>query len=152
MYVAELGFEPRNTASKAAVIPFHHSAVDIGGILPKNKAMCHNLTMSWEIEFFVNNRRDMPVSQFMNELDDATLQKVMKVIDLLSIYGPMLTTPYSKKITKNISELRTTGKNPIRILYCHKYRSFVLLHIFKKKTNKLPPKELKLAESRFDIL
>ena len=76
----------------------------------------------------------------------------MKVIDLLSIYGPMLTPPYSKKITKYISELRTSGKSPIRILYCRKYTSFVLLHIFKKKTNKLPLKELKLAESRFDIL
>jgi phage-related protein len=88
----------------------------------------------------------------MNKLDDTTLQKAMKVIDLLSIYGPMLTTPYSKRITKNISELRTSGKCPIRILYCRKYTSFVLLHIFKKKTNKLPLKELKLAESRFDIL
>lgn len=108
--------------------------------------------MSWEIEFFVNNRMDRPVSRFISELDDTTLQKVTKVIDLLSVYGPMLSPPYSKKITKSIFELRTSGRNPIRILYCHKYTSYVLLHIFKKKTNKLPPKELKLAESRFDIL
>jgi hypothetical protein len=108
--------------------------------------------MSWKVEFYINNRDDRPVSHFFRLLDDSTLQKVMKVIDLLGVNGPNLTLPYSKRITKFISELRTGGTNAIRILYGRKSQTFVLLSAFKKKTNKLPLKELKLAESRFDSL
>jgi len=108
--------------------------------------------MVWKVEFFINNRLDKPVSQFLRLLDDATLHKVFKVINLLGDQGPALTLPYAKRITKTIFELRTTGKTPIRVLYARKGTIFVLLHAFKKKTNKLPVKELKLAESRFDSL
>ena len=108
--------------------------------------------MSWKVELFINNREDRPVSDFFKLLDDSTLHKAMKVINLLGEYGPNITVPYSKRITRCISELRTGGKNPIRILYGRKKDMFILLHAFKKKTNKLPVKELKLAESRFDSL
>ena len=108
--------------------------------------------MSWKVEFYINNREDRPVSDFLKLLDDSTLHKAMKVINLLGEYGPNIAVPYSKRITKYISELRTGGKNPIRILYGRKRDVYVLLHVFKKKMNKLPVKELKLAESRFDSL
>lgn len=108
--------------------------------------------MTWTVEFFINNRQDRPVSQFLELLDDATLHKAMKVINLLGEYGPSITLPYSKRITKSIHELRTTGKNPIRVLYGRKGERFILLHVFKKKTNKLPVRELRLAEIRFDSL
>lgn len=88
----------------------------------------------------------------MDDLDDATLHKVLRVIDLLERYGVDIMLPYSKRINKSIAELRTTGKNPVRILYGYKNSTFVLLHAFKKKTNKLPDKEIKLAEKRFDSL
>lgn len=108
--------------------------------------------MVWKVEFFINSRESRPVSEFLKLLDDSTLHKALKVIDLLGKYGPNITMPYSKKITKSISELRTGGKNPIRMLYGRKDQKFVLLSAFKKKTNKLPTKELELAESRFDSL
>ena len=108
--------------------------------------------MVWKVEFFINSRKDRPVSDFFMDLDEVTLHKVFKVIDLLGDYGPLLTMPYSKRLTKSIFELRTTGKNPIRVLYGRRGDIFVLLHAFKKKTNKLPPKELAIAESRFDSL
>jgi hypothetical protein len=90
--------------------------------------------MSWKVELFINNREDRPVSDFLKLLDDSTLHKAMKVINLLGEYGPNITAPYSKRITKCISELRTSGKNPIRILYGRKNNIFVLLSVFKKKT------------------
>lgn len=108
--------------------------------------------MSWLVELYINNRNDRPVSEFLHTLDDATFDKATRLIDLLRQYGLQITPPYSKRINKRISELRTMGKNQIRMLYCYKFDKFVLLHAFKKKTNKLPTKELKLAESRFDNL
>ncbi len=112
----------------------------------------HTLTMSWIVGFYENDRKDMPVENFVYSLDDTTLNKVLRVIDLLKIYGPNLSLPYSKRINSRISELRTMGKNPIRILYSWNNSQFALLNAFKKKTNKLPTRELKIAEDRLDRL
>ena len=108
--------------------------------------------MSWIVGFFANNRKDKPVEDFIYSLDDVTLTKVTRLIDLLKMYGPRLSRPYAKRINSHIYELRTSGKNPIRILYGVNNSRFVLLHAFKKKTNKLPNKDLKLAENRLDKL
>lgn len=108
--------------------------------------------MSWNVGFFATDRNDKPVENFIYSLDDATLTKSARVIDLLKIYGLKLSQPYAKRINSRIYELRTAGKNPIRILYSWHNSRFVLLNAFKKKTNKLPNRELKLAEDRLDKL
>jgi len=59
---------------------------------------------------------------------------------------------YSRKLTKNLSELRTKGKNPIRIIYTIIENKYFLLHAFQKKTNKTPLQEIKTAEARRLIL
>ncbi len=60
--------------------------------------------------------------------------------------------PYCKKITKNIFEIRIKAKDCYRILYAFLYKdTVVLLHIFKKKTNKIPKKDLKLAVNRLKL-
>jgi phage-related protein len=108
--------------------------------------------MSWILGFYANSRDDKPVEEFIYSLDDATFNKVMRVMDLLKVYGPKLSLPYAKRISSTIYELRTSGKVPIRLLYTWHNSQFVLLNSFKKKTNKLPSKELKLAEERLDRL
>mgnify|MGYP001599791381 CR=1 len=108
--------------------------------------------MSWVVGFFANDRKDKPVENFVYSLDDATLNKATRIIDLLKVYGPKLSQPYVKRINSRIYELRTSGKNAIRILYSWQDSKFVLLNAFKKKTNKLPSRELKLAENRLDRL
>lgn len=60
--------------------------------------------------------------------------------------------PYCKKLTKDIFEIRIKAKDCYRILYAFLYRdTVVLLHIFKKKTNKIPKKDLKLAINRLKL-
>jgi len=57
--------------------------------------------------------------------------------------------PYCKKVSKNIFEIRIKAKDCYRVLYAFLYKdTVVLLHIFKKKTNKIPKKDLKLAINR----
>jgi len=44
--------------------------------------------------------------------------------------------------------LRVTGRDPLRIFYTKVKDSYYLLHVFKKKTQKTPSKELKIAIDR----
>ena len=88
------------------------------------------------------------IRKFILKLDKATYSKYLRLINTLTTYGPNITFPYSRKLTKNLSELRTTGKNPIRLIYTNNNNIFIILHIFQKKTNQTPFKEIQTAESR----
>ena len=60
--------------------------------------------------------------------------------------------PHSKKIYKDIFEIRIKVKDHFRILYAFAEKnSVILLHIFKKKTNKISQKDLKLAINRLKL-
>ncbi len=58
--------------------------------------------------------------------------------------------PHVKKLTgTELWELRILGSDSVRVLYVAMTgKTFVLLHGFKKKKDKTPPKEIKTAESR----
>lgn len=98
--------------------------------------------------FFATNRGVSPVKTFINSLDSQTIAKVIKTIELLQTHGPALPLPYSKKLTKEIKELRILGQQSIRILYVNHQSEYYLLHAFKKKTQKTPAKEIKVALDR----
>lgn len=104
--------------------------------------------MTYIVRFFESAREERPVEKFIRNLDSQTQAKFLHLYDLLHTYGPQLTFPHTKHITKNIFELRIRGKNEIRIFYTEMNGTYVLLHAFKKKTQKTPAKELKVAEHR----
>lgn len=60
----------------------------------------------------------------------------------------MLHFPYSRKLTNHLSELRSHGDTKIRIIYTQINQKYILLHAFKKKTQKTPSKEIDIAEKR----
>ena len=67
-------------------------------------------------------------------------------------YGfELLGTHWVKKVSTrpNIYELRISVKNEIRVLFGCYQNVFVILHIYVKKSNKLPIKEKQLAIQRF---
>lgn len=104
--------------------------------------------MNWQIELFQAARGDIPIELFLRMLDAGTQAKVIHLIDLLERYGPRLGMPHSKRIEHNLYELRIRGTTEIRIFYCYQNKSIYLLHTFKKKTQKTPQRELKLARAR----
>jgi len=104
--------------------------------------------MAWNVYFFQTSRGEKVVKEFIKNLQEKTIGKVSQNIDLLKIRGPFLGMPYSKKLTKEISELRVRGKEEVRILYTFSKNNIYLIHAFKKQTQKTPNKELKLAEDR----
>jgi len=104
--------------------------------------------MEYKVVFYQSNRGNSPVVDYIDNLDKSVSPKYFKLIELLNEFGPRLGMPYSRKLTKNLNELRTRGKNPIRVIYTRVGNVYVILHAFQKKTNKTPTKEIKLAESR----
>lgn len=104
--------------------------------------------MTWKVQFFKTLRGDCPVEEFIKEQDVPTYTKILHSILLLKNIGPFLKPPYNKKIANNLYELRIPGKNAIRIFYTYIASEFCLLHAFKKKTEKTPEREIKIAIDR----
>ncbi len=108
--------------------------------------------MSWKVNFFQTSRGDYPVKDFIKGLDTTTRARIGLSLTLLMNQGPFLKPPYIKKLQDKIYELRISGKTPIRIFYTMANGKYYLLHAFKKKSQKTPPKELKLAIDRMKTI
>lgn len=108
--------------------------------------------MKYKIYYYSNSRGDEIVSNFINSLDISTRSRTLRLIDLLEDYGHRLGLPYSKKISRDLYELRARGKNHIRIIYAFIDNEIYLLHGFRKKTSKIPKKEIELAQNRYNCI
>jgi len=104
--------------------------------------------MSWEIEFYEDDKQNMPVIEFLLSLPAKEQAKANWTINLLERTGVNLTQPYVKHLEGALWELRTNNN---RILYFLDKNVFVLLHGFKKKTMKLPVREKDIAVNRMEI-
>jgi phage-related protein len=89
-----------------------------------------------------------PMEKFFDKLSRTVMAKIVQMMELLEENGSDLGMPYSKKITNNLFELRVVGKDSIRILYTSLGRKIIFLHGFKKKTWKIPKKEIEIAQNR----
>jgi phage-related protein len=65
-------------------------------------------------------------------------------------FGSNLGLPHTKPIESNLFELRVKSKEGIaRVFFCTKIgKRIIMLHLFIKKSPKIPQKELKIANSR----
>lgn len=106
--------------------------------------------MSWNVVYFQSARSESYVKEFINKQNSFIKAKFIGMIDFLEKYGPFLGGKYTKKLKKDLFELRITGKEQIRILYTTHAKNIVLLHAFKKKTQKTPQNEIKTALLRLD--
>ncbi len=92
------------------------------------------------------------LQKFILSLDDQTQAKVLHHIELLETFGHKLGPPYTKKIGKDLFELRLRGKMKIRIFYTFYKHSIILLSGFVKKSQRLPKKEITKAKKYLDQL
>lgn len=65
-------------------------------------------------------------------------------------FGPNLGRPHTKLVEKGLFELRIKAQEGIaRVFFCTKRdRKIIMLHSYIKKTNKIPKRELKIAQKR----
>lgn len=105
---------------------------------------------NWKIQLYETLSGDSPVKDFIDSLEGKAQTKVYNTIELLKEFGIKLNTPHVKKLTgTNLWELRILGEDSIRIFYIAiEGKIFILLHGFKKKKQRTPPKEIKIAQNR----
>ncbi len=104
----------------------------------------------WKIQIYKSVSGGKPPEDFLNSLDEKARLKVSRTFELLEQFGLEGAYPHAKKITGTpLWELRILGADSIRIFYVTiTGKIFLLLHGFKKKKQKTPPKEIKIAEER----
>jgi phage-related protein len=95
-----------------------------------------------------------PVREFIDGLDVKPRAPLLRQIDRLNLLSetvPHLPFPHSSQVAGELRELRChMGSDHYRALYRRSGQLLVLLHIFPKRTGKLPPAEIKIAEQRWD--
>lgn len=108
--------------------------------------------MAWKVNFYQTPRGEFPVEDFIKKQDKDTYAKILSYIMLLKSRGPYLKPPYIKKLQSKLYELRISSRVAIRIFYSSAKNEYYLLHAFKKKTQKTPIKDLKIALDRMKEL
>ena len=101
--------------------------------------------MDWQIEYI--NRK---VAENILNFPDGILARYLRLTDLMIEFGPNLGRPHTKLVEKGLFELRIKAQEGIaRVFFCTKRdRKIIMLHSYIKKTNKIPKRELKIAQNR----
>ena len=101
--------------------------------------------MAWQIIY-----HDERLQQAILGLPDGVLARFFHCTDRMLEHGPDLGMPHTRALRKGMFELRLKSKEGIgrvffAVLINHR---IVMLHLFMKKTEKTPPKEMEIALRR----
>ena len=110
-----------------------------------------------EIKFYKLPNGEEPVKDYIDSLarkndknSRVQLSKIIQYLDILSEHGFNAGMPFIRHVNGDLWELRPLDN---RIIFASwKRNSFVLLHSFKKRTQKTPKKEIETANYRFQLL
>lgn len=102
--------------------------------------------MAWSLEYY-----STAVEQAILRLPPGLLARYLRLTDLMLEVGPNLGMPHTRSLGQGLFELRVKGKEGIaRVFYgTLAAQRIVMLHVFIKKSQKTPPKELDIARRRF---
>jgi phage-related protein len=92
------------------------------------------------------------IQKFIYALDDKTNHQIVRILELLEFQEYRIGMPYSKKIEKDLYELRIKSTLNIRIFYTFYNSKIYLLHIINKEKQKLLPKDIDTARRRLASL
>lgn len=108
------------------------------------------VVMKFEVEFYKTENGKEPIAEFLDSLGNKMAAKLVGLMEILEEKGTELRMPYSEHIEEGIFELRCKqGSNITRVLYFFFVgRKIIVTNGFVKKTQKTPPKEIKLAKER----
>ncbi len=108
-----------------------------------------------KIYFYKDKNGKEPVSEYLRKLACKTdkdsrikLNKIRDYVKALSVYGTQVGEPYIKHLDGEIWEIRPL-RDRIFFVAWHD-GGFVLLHVFMKKTQKTPKREIDKAKRELD--
>ena len=94
-----------------------------------------------------------PVREFVEALDEeaqAAIDNQIDRLNLLTDQMPHLPFPHSSRVEGELRELRCHyGRRLYRVLYRRSERLLVLLHVFAKRSAKIPEGEIRVARERW---
>jgi phage-related protein len=101
--------------------------------------------MAWRIEYYNDT-----IEQSILHLPSGLLARYLRLTDLMIEFGPNLGMPHTRAMGEGLFELRVKGQEGIaRVFYCTVVqRRIVMLHVFIKKSQKTPKRELDIAKRR----
>lgn len=105
----------------------------------------------WKIIYYISASGDNPVSDFLDTLESNSQTKMLRILNNIQEYGLDSVIPHIKKLSGTpFWEIRILGQDNIRVIYVVPAKFEVLvLHGFKKKTQKTPLKDLAIASRRY---
>lgn len=101
--------------------------------------------------FYISESNGNPVEVFLEALEKREHAKILRIIQYIHEYGLQAVLPHVKKLSGSpLWEIRVLGRDSIRVLYVVPYKETVLLlHGFRKKTQKTPAGETHIAITRY---
>lgn len=104
----------------------------------------------WNIVFHTDQRGKCPTLEFIEALPMMEQAKIRIALRLLQEFGPNLRMPHAKQIKGKLWELRPGA---IRVFYfAYIERQFVVLHGYRKQSQKAAEREIKIAMRRMQEL
>jgi len=106
--------------------------------------------MEWEILYYRKENLRSPVEEYIDDQAPKTQAKLLRNLLLLSEFGPDIGWPLVTNVRRNIWELRTVVQgNQHRILFTVlPDKRLLMLHAFKKKTDKISNRDISIAIDR----
>jgi phage-related protein len=107
----------------------------------------------WEIIYYLTTSGDNPTLEFL-EANPKIKTKVFKIFEYIEKYGLSSVISHVKKLSGTpLWEIRILGQDSTRVLYVTRQeKKIVVLNIFKKKSDKTPLKEIRVALERLKEL
>jgi phage-related protein len=104
------------------------------------------------VYYYLSATEDNPIKDFLDSLEVSQQVKLLRIIKYIQEFGLSAVLPHIKKLQGvPLWEIRTLGKDNLRILYVVPYKNTVLLlHGFSKKAQKTPAREIRIALIRFE--
>jgi phage-related protein len=95
-----------------------------------------------------------PVREFIDAFDEevqAAIENQIDRLNLLSDEVPHLPFPHSSQVEGELRELRCHyGRQLYRVLYQRSERLLIPLHAFAKRSAKIPEREIRVAQGRWE--
>ena len=101
--------------------------------------------MNYQILFFA-----VSVQALIEKWPTGIYARFVRITEQMVMSGPNLGLPYTKAMGEGLFEIRARGSEGTGRAFfcCAKGRHIVILHVFVKKTQSTPIKELRLAKQR----
>lgn len=100
----------------------------------------------WRIEFYADTRDRSPVTEYIDRLTKEEQAKIRNEFRLLAEFGPALGMPHARMIKGKLWELRPGN---FRFFYFTVIEQrFVILHGYRKQSQKAPRQEVDIAMKR----